>query len=112
MYLPNNKRLLMNTIVSIEFEHGNKTYYALVREKPRPDSHQYEITVMNSRLQHQLYGYCMIIEDNGILQYQEEAGDLQTVSLQRSILEALCKRLVSDGYLIGKHKKQFYLSEQ
>jgi hypothetical protein len=112
MYLPNYKKLVMNTIVSIEFTYGSRMHYALVREKPRSDSHQYEITVMNSRLQHQLYGYCMIVEDNGILQYQQEAEDPQTVSLQRSILEAVCKRLVSDGYLIGKENNRLYLSEQ
>jgi hypothetical protein len=112
MHLPIINKILMNTIVSIEFAYGNRIHYALVRKKPWSDCHQYEITVMNSRLQHQLYGYCVIVEDNGILQYQEEAEDLQTVSLQKSILEALCKRLVSDGYLIGKEKNKLHLSEQ
>jgi hypothetical protein len=54
----------ISSIISIEFEYRQKTYFALVRIKDKLPI-EYHVTIMNGPLEQRFYGHHIFIEEDG-----------------------------------------------
>lgn len=77
-------------IISIEFEHRHKTYFALVRIKGK-QFEEYHVTIMNGPLEQRLYGNHIFIEKEGAL-IMDPVPDKETGQLRLAV-----------GMGLGKH---------
>jgi hypothetical protein len=78
------------SIISIEFEYRNKTYFALVRLKGK-NSDEYHVTIMNGPLEQKLYGNHIFIEEEGAI-ILDPLPDKETGQLRQAV-----------GMGIGRH---------
>jgi hypothetical protein len=80
----------MAQILSIEFEYGQKLYFALVRIKDKPPT-EYHVTIMNGSLEQRLYGHHVFIEEDGEL-VMDPLPEKDAGQLRLAVGNALCKQ--------------------
>jgi hypothetical protein len=82
----------MSTLLTVGFEFMEEFYYSLIRVKNKEGFNEYQITVMNGKLESILYGNHILKEEDGYLLLDDTSEDPQG-KLKLTIAEALGKFL-------------------
>ena len=75
--------------LSVPFEFEGASYHALVRKKKRISYTEYQITVMNGKLEKLLFGNHIVKQINGCLHAECSSSDKKLVELKQCITRAL-----------------------